>query len=136
MLTENWWLCGATDKVSDYESGNSKFVSWQGRNILSHTKIDFIPNIYCHYYLPQISGHVAQWKRHLTTNRKIPGYEFWQGRNILSQTKIDFIPNIYCHYYLTQIRGLLAQWKRHLTTNQGITGSSRGKVVIFCLMLR
>ena len=107
MLTENWWLCGATDKVSDYESGNSKFVSWQGRNILSHTKIDFIPNIYCHYYLPQISGHVAQWKRHLTTNRKIPGYEFWQGRNILSQTKIDFIPNIYCHYYLTQIRGLI-----------------------------
>ena len=63
-------------------------------------------------------------------------FESWQARNVLSQTKIDFIPNIYCNYYLTQIRGLLAQWKRHLTTNQGITCSSRGKVVIFCLMLR
>ena len=61
------------EKASDYESGDSRFVSWQGRNTLSHAKIDFIPNIYCHYYLPQISGVVAQWKRHLTTNQKIPG---------------------------------------------------------------
>ena len=61
------------DNASDYESGDSRFESWQGRNILSHTKIDFIPNIHCHYYLPQISGVVAQWKRHLTTNQEIPG---------------------------------------------------------------
>ena len=123
------------EKASDYESGDSRFESWQGRNILSHTKIDFIPNIYCHYYLPQIRGLVAQWKRHLTTNQD-SRFESWQGRNILSHTKIDFIPNIYCHYYLPQIRGLVAQWIRHLTTNQGIPGSSPGKVVIFCLILR
>ena len=83
MLSENSWPCGATDKASDYESGDSRFESWQGRNILSHAKIDFIPNIYCHYW-----------------------------------------------------RCLVAQWKRHLTTNQGIPGSSPGKVVIFCLILR
>ena len=94
MLTENRWPCGATDKASDYESGDSRFESWQGRIILSHTKRDFIPNIYCHYYLPQIR-----------------------------------------HYYLPQI-GLVAQWKTHLTTNQGIPGSSPGKVVILCLILR
>ena len=87
MLSENWWPCGATDKASDYESEDSRFESWQGRNILSHAKIDFIPNIYCHYCLPQI-------------------------------------------------RCLVAQWIRHLTTNQGIPGSSPGKVVIFCLILR
>ena len=87
MLTENRWPCGATDKASDYESGDSRFESWQGRNILSHTKIDFIPNIH------------------------------W-------------------HYCLLQIRCLVAQWIRHLTTNQGIPGSSPGKVVIFCLILR
>ena len=45
MLTENRWPCGATDNASDYESGDSRFESWQGRNILSHAKIDFIPNI-------------------------------------------------------------------------------------------
>ena len=45
MLTENWWPCGATDKASNYKSGDSMFESWQGRNILSHAKIDFIPNI-------------------------------------------------------------------------------------------
>ena len=75
------------EKASDYESGDSRFEPWQGRNILSHTKIDFIPNIYCHYYLPQI-------------------------------------------------RGLVAQRIRYLTTYQGIPGSSLGKDVIFCLMLR
>ena len=48
MLTENRWLSGATDKASDYESGDSSFESWQGGIILSDTKIDFIPNIYCH----------------------------------------------------------------------------------------
>ena len=48
MLSENWWPCGATVKASDYVLGDSKFESWQGRNILSHTKIDLIPNIYCH----------------------------------------------------------------------------------------
>ena len=73
MLTENRWPYGATDKASGYESGDSRFESWQGRNILTHSKIDFIPNIYCHYYLPQIGGLVAQWKRHLTTNQGIPG---------------------------------------------------------------
>ena len=87
MLTENPWACGAKDKASDQESRDSRFESWQGRDILSHTKI-------------------------------------------------DFIPNIYCHYYLRQIRGLVAQWKRHLTTNQGIPGSSHGKLVKFCLILR
>ena len=87
MITENRWPCGAADKESDYGSGESRFESWQGRNILSYTMIDFIPNIYCHYYLPEI-------------------------------------------------RGLLAQWKRRLTTNQKIPGSSSGKVVIFCLILR
>ena len=61
------------DKASDYESGDSRFESLLGRNILSHIKIDFIPNIYCHYYLPQIRCHVAQWKRYLTTNQGIPG---------------------------------------------------------------
>ena len=54
MLTENRWPCGATDKASDYESGDSRFESWQGRNILSHAKIAFIPNIYWHYCLLQI----------------------------------------------------------------------------------
>ena len=72
MLSENGWPCGATDKASDYESGDSRFESWQGGNILPHTKIDFIPNIYCHYYLAQIRGLVAQWKRYLTTHQGIP----------------------------------------------------------------
>ena len=44
MLTENLWPCGATDEASDYESGESRFESWQGSNILSHAKIVFIPN--------------------------------------------------------------------------------------------
>ena len=48
MLTENPWPCGAMDKASDHESRDSRFESWQGRNILSHNKIDFIRNIYCH----------------------------------------------------------------------------------------
>ena len=60
-------------KASDYGSGDSRYESWQGRNILSHTKIDFIPNIYCHYYVPQIRGLVAQCIRHLTTDQVIPG---------------------------------------------------------------
>ena len=30
----------------------------------------------------------------------------------------------------------MAQRIRHLTTNQGIPGSSLGKVVIFCLIIR
>ena len=124
------------EKASDYESWDSRFESWQGRNILSHTKIDFIPNIYCHYHFPQIRGLVAQWKGHLTTNLGDSRFESWQGRNILSHAKIDFIPNIYWHYCLLQIRCLVAQWIRHLTTNQGIPGSSHGKVVIFCLILR
>ena len=47
------------DKASEYESGDSRFESWQCCDILSHTKIDFIPNIYCHYYIPQIRGLVA-----------------------------------------------------------------------------
>ena len=81
MLTENGWPCGATDKESDYESGDSRFESWQGRNISSHTQIDFIPNIYCHYDYE--SGDSR--------------FESCQGRNILFHTKIDFIPNIYCH---------------------------------------
>ena len=48
MLTGNPWPCAATDKATDYESWDSRIESWQGRIILSHTKIDFIPNIYCH----------------------------------------------------------------------------------------
>ena len=35
--------------------------------------IDFIPNNYLHYYLPQSRGLVAQRMRHLTTNQGIPG---------------------------------------------------------------
>ena len=73
MLTENSWPCGATDKASDYESGDSRCESWQGRDISPHSKIEFILNIYCHYYLPQIRGLVAQWITHLTTNKVIPG---------------------------------------------------------------
>ena len=62
------------EKASAYEAWDSRFESWQGCNILSHTEIDFIPNIYCHYYLPQMRGLVAQWmERHLTTNQGIPG---------------------------------------------------------------
>ena len=61
------------DKASDYTSGDSRFESWKGLNISSHTKIDCIPNIYCHYYLTQIRGIVAQWIRHLTTHQGIPG---------------------------------------------------------------
>ena len=53
--------------------GDSRFESWQGRNILSHAKIDFIPNIYWHYCLLQIRCLVAKWIRHLTTNQGIPG---------------------------------------------------------------
>ena len=48
MLTGNWWPCGATDKASDYESGDSRFESWQGRDISPHSKIETILNIYCH----------------------------------------------------------------------------------------
>ena len=48
MLTENRWPCGPTDKASDYESGDSRFESCHGRISLSHTKIDFIHNIYFH----------------------------------------------------------------------------------------
>ena len=48
MITENRWPCGARDKASVYESVDYRFESLQGRIILSHTKIDFIPNIYCH----------------------------------------------------------------------------------------
>ena len=73
MLTENSWHCRATDKASDYELGDSRFESWQDRNILTHAKIDFIPNIYWHYCLVQIRGPVGQWERHLTTNQGIPG---------------------------------------------------------------
>ena len=61
------------DKAYDYESGDSRFESWQGRDILPHSKIDFIPNIYCHYYLAEIRGLVAKWKRHLHTKHGIPG---------------------------------------------------------------
>ena len=63
-------------------------------------------------------------------------FESWQGRNILSHTKLDFIPNIYCHECLHKILSLVAQWIRQLTTNQEIPGSSPGKVVLFCLILR
>ena len=73
MLTKNYWPCGATDKASVYESGDSRFESWVGRDILSHTKIYFILNIYWHYCLPEIRCFVAQRIRHLTTNQKIPG---------------------------------------------------------------
>ena len=61
------------DKASDYEPGDSRFESWQGRDNLSHTKIDFILNIFCHDCLLQSRCLVAQWIRHLTTNEGIPG---------------------------------------------------------------
>ena len=62
------------DKAADYGSGNFKFESWQGRNILSHTKIYFILNIYCHYCLHQTRCVVAQRIGQLTTNQEIPGW--------------------------------------------------------------
>ena len=72
MLADNRWPCGATDKASDYESGVPG--SSPGKVVIfCLIKIDFIPNIYCHYYLPQIRRLLAQWKRHLTTNQGIPG---------------------------------------------------------------
>ena len=61
------------DKASDYESGDCRFESWQGRENLSDTKIDFILNIFCHDCLLQSRCLVAQWIRHLTTNQGIPG---------------------------------------------------------------
>ena len=61
------------DKASEYESGDSRFESWRGRNILSHTKINFILNIYCHYCLHQIRWVEAQRIRQLTANQEIPG---------------------------------------------------------------
>ena len=36
-LNATWnvvWPCGPTDKASDYESGDSRFESWQGRFFL------------------------------------------------------------------------------------------------------
>ena len=73
LFTSTSLPCGPMDKASDYESGDSRYESWQGRNILSHTKLDFIPNIYCHECLHKIGGLVAQWIRQLTTNQEIPG---------------------------------------------------------------
>ena len=61
------------DKVSDYDSEDSRFESWQGRNNLSHTKIHSIVNIKWYYCLPQIRGPVVQWIRLLTTNQGFPG---------------------------------------------------------------
>ena len=87
------------EKASDYESGDSRFESWQGRNILSHTKIDFIPNIYCHYHFTSNSWPCGPMERASDCESGDSRFESWQGRNILSHTKIDFIPNIYCHYY-------------------------------------
>ena len=85
------------DKASDYESGDSRFESWQGRENLSHTKIDFIPNIFCHDCLLRSRCLVAQWIRHLTTNQWIPGSSLGKVVIFLSHTKLDFIPNIYYH---------------------------------------
>ena len=102
-------------------SGDSRFESWQGPQIRQA--------LYAMVAL-------AKGIRHLTSNLGDSRFESWQGRNILSHAKIDFIPNIYWHYCLLEIRCLVAQWIRHLTTNQGIPGSSHGKVVIFCLILR
>ena len=61
------------DKASDYESGDSRFESWQCRNILFHAKISFILNIYCHYCLHQSRCVVTQRIRQLNTNQEIPG---------------------------------------------------------------
>ena len=66
------------EKASDYESEDSRFEFLQGRNILSHTKRDLIPNNYCHYCLYQSRCLVAKWKRHLTTNLSIPGSSLGQ----------------------------------------------------------
>ena len=84
-------------KASDYELGDSRFESWQGIHILSHTKIDFIPNIYCHYYLPQIRWPCGPMEKASDYESGDSRFESWLGRDILSHTKIDFIPNIYCH---------------------------------------
>ena len=61
------------DKAADYGSEDFRFKFWQGRNILSHTKIYFILNIFCHDCLVQSLCLVAQWIRHLTTNQGITG---------------------------------------------------------------
>ena len=34
ILYECLWPCGPMDKASDYESGDSRFESWQGRTFL------------------------------------------------------------------------------------------------------
>ena len=36
------WPCGPMDKASDYESGDSRFESWQGRNFSVHNS-EFVP---------------------------------------------------------------------------------------------
>ena len=85
------------DKAADYGSGDFKFESWQGRNILSHTKIYFI----LIYLLPLLStsnplrcGPADRADYYESGDSR---FESWQRRNNLSHTKIDFIPNIYCH---------------------------------------
>ena len=37
------WPCGPTDKASDYESGDSRFESWQGRFFFSPTVLVLFP---------------------------------------------------------------------------------------------
>ena len=34
--------CGPMDKASDYESGDSRFESWQGRNIATRTLTELL----------------------------------------------------------------------------------------------
>ena len=58
------------DKASDYESGDSRFESWQGRDILSHTKLDlYLIFTTINVYLKLM----AQWIRQLTTDHGISG---------------------------------------------------------------
>ena len=81
------------DKASDYESGDSRFKSWQGRNILEpiillivqivarlsgilnskHAHSAYVSFTYVRTYSIMqttyyMTGPVAQWIRHLTTN--------------------------------------------------------------------
>ena len=124
------------DKAADYGSEDFTFKFWQGRNILSHTKIYFILNIYCHYCLPLNSLPCGPMDKASDYESGDSRFESRQGRNIFSHAKIYFILNICCHYCLHQSRCVVAQRIRQLTSNQEIPGSSPGNVVIFCLILR
>ena len=39
------WPCGPMDKASDYESGDSRFESWQGRILETHQQVSNVNNL-------------------------------------------------------------------------------------------